>query len=315
MLIKTKYILLLGGLILMIAQCGKEIDQGDRIVANDYKTENVIVVVVDGPRFTETWGSPNHELIPNLYNHLSTKGVVNQEFYNLGNTHTIPGHTTIATGIYEDLDNNGRQYPSYPSFLQHYLKLTRKAPNKAWIVGSKKKLEVLSNCSSIEWRNSFLPSYDTEDRMDYETFGRVKEIIQEHHPNLLFINLKGPDWYGHHNNWELYKEAISQTDSMVNELYQIIETDSVYKGTTTLIMTNDHGRHLDGLGAGFVNHGDKCLGCTHINFFAVGPDFKVGELIDKKREQVDIVPTITHLLGFEMNQCNGNVMTELFKNP
>lgn len=294
--------------------CNKEIDQSDQLVPNNYKTENLFVVVIDGPRYTETWGSPTHELIPNLANKLSSKGVINQEFYNLGYTHTVPGHTAIITGIYEDLDNNGLQYPSYPSFLQHWLKLTRKNPNKAWIVTSKEKLEVLSNCASIDWRNSYLPSYDAVDRFDKETFTRAKEIIDEHHPNLMVMNLKGPDWWGHHRNWERYKQGITQTDSILNALFDIIETDTNYIGNTTLIMTNDHGRHLDGLGDGFINHGDKCLGCTHINFFAYGPDFKSGVILNKQREQKDIVPTITHLLGYQMNQCSGEVMSELFKN-
>lgn len=309
----TPLLWLISFISLLSWSCNKEIDLDDKLTPTNYITENVIVMVIDGPRFTETWGDPNHTLIPNLYNRLAARGIVNQEFYNLGNTHTIPGHTAIITGIYEELDNNGRQYPSYPSFLQHWLKLTRNNPNKAWIITSKKKLEVLSNCSSIDWRNNFLPSYDAKDRFDKETFGAVKQVLNDHHPNLMVINLKGPDWWGHHRNWELYKQGISQTDSMLNALFDIIETDSIYKGKTTLIMTNDHGRHLDGLGDAFVNHGDKCLGCTHINFFAYGPDFKTGKLINTQREQKDIVPTITHLLGYKMNQCDGNVMTELFK--
>ncbi len=307
------YLLALGFLLSMGMSCEKELDLDNKITPSNFKTKNVIVLIIDGPRFTETWGDPNNVLIPNLHNRLAAKGVINQEFYNLGNTHTIPGHTAIVTGIYEDLDNNGRQYPSYPSFLQHWLKITRNNPNKAWIVTSKEKLEVLSNCSSIDWRNSYLPSIDAKDRFDKSTFVAAKQILENFHPNLMVINLKGPDWWGHHRNWELYKQGISQTDSMLNALYDIIETDTIYKGKTTLIMTNDHGRHLDGLRDGFVNHGDKCLGCTHINFFGYGPDFKMGKLINTQREQIDIVPTITHLLGFQMNQCNGHIMTELFK--
>ncbi len=298
---------------LAMASCAKEINLDSIAIEDDNLTENVFVVVIDGPRFSETWGDPTHELIPNLSQTLSKVGVVNREFYNQGTTHTLPGHTAIISGVYENLDNNGKQYPTYPSYLQHWLYQTKSNPNQAWVVGSKKKLEVLANCSSLKWRNSYLPSVDVEDRLDKYTFNRVKEIIDEHHPKMMFINLKGPDFWGHGANWEMYRYGIFQTDSMLNALYNIIETDSVYKGKTTIIMSNDHGRHLEGIQNGYVNHGDRCIGCTHINFYAFGPDFKSNVVTGHQREQVDIAPTVARLMGYKMFQVEGKVMDELFK--
>ncbi len=296
-----------------MASCAKEINLDSIAIEDDNLTENVFVVVIDGPRFSETWGDPTHELIPNLSQTLSKVGVVNREFYNQGTTHTLPGHTAIISGVYENLDNNGKQYPTYPSYLQHWLYQTKSNPNQAWVVGSKKKLEVLANCSSLKWRNSYLPSVDVEDRLDKYTFNRVKEIIDEHHPKMMFINLKGPDFWGHGANWEMYRYGIFQTDSMLNALYNIIETDSVYKGKTTIIMSNDHGRHLEGIQNGYINHGDRCIGCTHINFYAFGPDFKSNVITGHQRELVDIAPTVAQLMGYKMFQVEGKVMDELFK--
>lgn len=297
----------------ILLSCHKAINTDSVLTPNSYITENVVVLVIDGPRFGDTWGDPEHRLIGNLAKKLAPKGIINQEFYNQGITHTLPGHTAISSGVYERIDNNGKQYPAFPSYLQHWLSLTHENPNKAWIIGSKRKLEVLGNCSNIDWRNSFLPSIDTKDRHDKATFERVKEIITEHHPKLLFINLKGPDFWGHAGDWEMYKYGIFQTDSMLNALQDIIETDPVYSGKTTLIMTNDHGRHLEGIQNGFVSHGDRCVGCTHINFYAYGPDFWPDAIISKQRDQTDIAPTIGKLMGFEMKQNQGEVMTELFK--
>ncbi len=293
--------------------CHKPANLNSVAIETNYKTENVFVVVIDGPRYSETWGDPTHSLIPNMHNTLAGKGIINQEFYNLGTTHTMPGHTAVATGTYEDISNTGRQYPSNPSFLQHWLYQTQNAPAKAWVVGSKKKLQVLSNCSSVSWRNSYLPSVNTVDRLDKETFKEVKKIISTHHPKLMLINLKGPDFWGHGDDWFMYKYGIRQTDSMLNALVTIIETDSVYAGKTSLIMTNDHGRHLEGMQNGFVSHGDKCLGCTHINFYAYGPDFKSGVILNNQRHLIDVAPTVAELLGFKMEQVKGDIMTELFK--
>lgn len=287
---------------------------GSESIAKTTTSENVIVVVIDGPRYSETWGDPSQQFIPNLFQRLSPKGVVNYKFYNHGDTHTLSGHTNISRGIYEGLENTGRQYPQFPSYLQHWLYQTHSSPSKAWIIGSKTKLEILGNCTNGEWSNSYLPSVDTKNRPDIETYQRVTEVLNEHHPNLVFINLRGPDWGGHAHSWELYLKGIRETDSILGQVYDFIERDSVYHGKTTLIMTNDHGRHLDGIRDGFLTHGDHCLGCTHINFYAFGPDIKTDELIGKPREQVDIAPTVAYLMGFKMLHTEGEIMTEILKN-
>ena len=77
-------------------------------------------------------------------------------------------------------------------------------------------------------------------------------------------------------------------------------------------ITNDHGRHLDSVGAGFQQHGDECEGCRHINCFAYGPDFKKG-VIDTEREQIDIPATIAEIFGCEGEYINGKIMYELFE--
>ena len=84
---------------------------------------------------------------------------------------------------------------------------------------------------------------------------------------------------------------------------------------TTLFVTNDHGRHLDGKKDGFISHGDKCEGCRHINFFAYGPDFKSNQIINVERELIDIPATVAGRMGFCIEKTKGDVMTELFNSP
>ena len=80
-------------------------------------------------------------------------------------------------------------------------------------------------------------------------------------------------------------------------------------------MTNDHGRHGNGNRDGFISHGDGCRECRHLNFFAIGPDFKKNIVLNTKRSQVDIAATISTLMNFEMPSGKGETMRELFINP
>jgi len=299
--------------LLILGACKKDPETGLKLVDNDYKTENVVIIVVDGPRFQETWGHPDKKYIPYLADSFTPLGVYNRSFFNFGRTKTIPGHTAISTGVYEDLNNSGLQYPSYPSLLQYFLKAEKLPPEKAWFVTSKEKLDVLANTSNLDWRGNYRPMVDAVDRSDQKTYYRILEIFKEHKPRMMMVNFRHPDVYGHWQNWPGYLRGIQETDSLSWLIYQHIQQDPFYKDNTTFIITNDHGRHHDDISVGFYSHGDQCSGCTHINFFATGPDFKKDVIINQQREQVDILPTLAHILGFSTLQTDGEIMTELLK--
>jgi len=58
--------------------------------------QNVIVAVVDGARYTETFGATNpSEYIPHMWNDLKPLGTMYENFRNDGKTSTNPGHAII----------------------------------------------------------------------------------------------------------------------------------------------------------------------------------------------------------------------------
>ena len=140
----------------------------------------------------------------------------------------------------------------------------------------------------------------------------MKKILVHENPALTLVNLKEPDAAGHTGNWNSYLNGIRQSDEYLNELFNFINTSPNYKNTTTLFVTNDHGRHLDGIRDGFKSHGDGCEGCRHINLFAFGPGIMKDTIISQRRELRDIPATVSSILGFEMKYGDGEVMTEIF---
>ncbi len=295
-----------------------------------YKTENVIIIVVDGARFSETWGDSTHQYIPYFSNNISEFGIVNSEFYNNGKTSTVAGFTSITTGVYEKLNNKGWEYPRYPSIFNSFIKEKSAffsspffTSTDAWLINSKSKLSILGNTKDKNWENQYLPSLncgqksylDTTnyiDRKDSLTLSIFFKVLSQYKPKLTLIGFNEPDYSGHKNSWQDYIQGIIDTDEYIYEIWNYIQNNSNYKGNTTLFITNDHGRHLDGIKNGFKDHGDKCLGCRHINFFAFGPDFTTG-VIAVKRDIIDISTTVSELLQFDPQHSQGKVMWELFK--
>ncbi|WP_214071710.1 alkaline phosphatase family protein [Mucilaginibacter sp. dw_454] len=282
-------------------------------------TQNVIIIVMDGPRYSETWGDYTFANIPNefaLYGH----GVMLANFRNLGTTNTDSGHDAICTGNYENLENTGQVLPMYPSIFQEFLKATGKPAEKAWVVASKDKLQILANCQTAGWANQYMPRADcginglfSGYRSDDTTFVHSERVLATYHPNLMLINFKDPDVHGHSSDWPGYIAAIKKTDEYIKQIYDFVENDNVYRGKTTFIITNDHGRHLPNVADGFISHGDGCDGCRHIGFLGLGPDFQQGIGFDTPYEQVDISATVAKLLHFNMDYGQGKVITDIFR--
>ena len=301
----------------LLIQCENEVQffpETTEIAISNYKTQYVIIVVIDGPRMSETWASPNRSLIPNQAI-LANQGALYANFFNEGITRTVPGLTAISTGHYQEIENNGMQFPKYPSLFQVWLGTKKENPVKAPIFTTKSKLSVLSDCNLKQWRSRFNPYIDPayDQRTDSETLEVSINHIRQFKPSLVLIHFKSPDSYGHGNQWDAYLESIGETDRLVMELWNYLQDDPFYKDQTTLFVTYDHGRHLDQVKDGFVSHGDYCLGCSHISLLAIGPDFHSDTVFILKRSLIDIAPTVAELMAFEMPFSDGDIMQELFK--
>ena len=306
---------------LLFFSCTSNDDSKDEIVYNDFQTENVIILVVDGPRMTETWLDRSFINIPNRMI-LKNEGVVINNFKNLGTTLTMSGHSSILNGTYENLRNDGSEIPINPSMLQLWLKESQESQEKAWIITSKVKLRTIANCVNSTWKDQFIPATDCgnpitgrSDRTDVETIESFKNILSNHQPKLVMINLREVDTAGHNNDWNGYINAIKSTDAQIKEVWNFIQSSPIYKNKTALIVTNDHGRHDNNHG-GFQHHGDQCGGCNSIEFLALGPDFKKNVTISSGNyEQKDIAKTVGLIMGFEMPFSDGKVITDIFTKP
>ncbi len=317
---KWIHILLVLVLLVSAINCSKKPTPPEVIPDPVYKTENVIIIMIDGPRYTETWGDPTHSLIPKRYA-LLKQGVLCNAMYNMGTTSTVPGHIAITTGFYQHIPNDGTEYPAKPSFFQYWLQTYKQPSSKAWVIATKDKLEVLSDCLDAEWKGKYKPSTDcgiaglgTGQRNDGVTVTKVLSILDANHPQLVLINFRQPDVAAHGADSAGYIKGIVDTDGYVDLFWKHLQNDAFYKDKTTMIVANDHGRHTAGHLDGYVSHGDTCDGCKHIEMFAIGPDFKSNYISNVTYEQIDITSTVAALMKIKMPSANGKIISDIFKN-
>jgi predicted AlkP superfamily pyrophosphatase or phosphodiesterase len=286
----------------------------------EYITKNVIIIVIDGPRYSETWGDSSFSNIPQMKN-ISESGVLFTNFYNNGATNTIPGYASITTGNNQEISDLGIGTPKFPSIFQYWNKKYSKSYPVSRIFASKDKLAVLSDCIDTSFKGYYRPyivcgvngtGVGSGFRNYSITLRRTLNALRTEHPRLLLLSFREPDFSAHQNNWMAYIDGIKNTDNSVYQIWDFIEKDNYYKGKTEVFITNDHGRHLDNVNDGFVSHGDTCDRCRHISLLVLGPDFKRGDVITNSKELIDIPATIAEILRFPMPTRHRKILSELF---
>lgn len=280
--------------------------------AQAYQTERVVIVVIDGPRDTETFEHPLHPYVPRMWNDLRPQGFVSHAFYNVGRTQTISGHSTIGSGTLQDLANDGSERSTRPLLWEYLRDQTGIPARSCVVVTAKSKLLSLSY--------STFPGYGAADSAyvigptwnDGLSLQRLIAHMTTYTPRLSLISFSAPDGAGHAGDWFAYLDAIAYSDSLTHRLWTWLQSNPAYAGRTAMFVTSDHGRHrID-----WTDHGDDCDGCRHLPFLALGPDFVTGmEVVSPTADQRDIARTAAVLLGIDMPYGDGRFMTELFRDP
>ncbi len=279
--------------------------------------QHAILVIIDGARYSETFGDPTGQYIPRMHQ-LKNQAAVVDTFLNDSLTYTSRAIPAIWSGTWKaprdtTIGGFATQYATAPTFWEYFRKHRNQDSTNAMYI-----LKQLSGpwlpSYHPEYGPQYWPWYIMKDSVwsDLYVWNLAKQKLSQHHPIFSVIYLADVDAAGHSGVWNNYTRKITIADSIVGMLWDFVQSDSIFKNRTTLFVTNDHGRHLDWVSNGFVRHGDGCWGCRRIQFLAIGSGVKKG-LSSTKRRIPDIVPTIGALLNFPSPFSTGTAMTEILK--
>jgi hypothetical protein len=278
-------------------------------------TDKMIIIIIDGARYTETLGDPSHSYTPEMWN-LASQGTVVEQFMNDGFTYTSRAIPALWCGTWTDVrdttyENSSTRYAVKPTLFEYYRK-QRNMPEEECVYVLIELESLWLPSFNSHYGPDFWPKFHSVGHSDSEVAEQAKIVIDELHPHLMWVYLADVDHAGHSGNWSEYTSAISNADAIVGDLWRYIQADPFYKDATTLFITNDHGRH-DNQHGGFQGHGDNCNGCRHIEFLAVGPSIKENYVSQITRNTPDMAVTAAYLLGVEPEYATGNIMQEIFK--
>lgn len=275
-------------------------------------TVKVVLFVIDGARLSETFDDPTHTHIPSIWNELRPQGAIVSEFWNGGDTRTVPGHASMITGTWQALANDGSQRPDMPTLFE-YLRATHAVPqSETYVISGKGKLDVCSYSTHADYGPTYGATEDVGLSTDGAVYGELISVLQTERPRLVLACFPSVDTSGHSGVWTDYLAAIDTADSLAAACWAYLEADPYYAGQTYLIITNDHGRHDDQNG-GFQSHGDGCPGCRRIMFLALGPDVRAGYVATGVYDLRDICQTVASILDVDPTEADGHVIQEIFE--
>jgi hypothetical protein len=138
---------------------------------------------------------------------------------------------------------------------------------------------------------------DDEDVWDSFLQTPLLDYMKSAHPRVLFVGYGETDNWAHSGRYDLVLHSANEFDHYVAQLWSAMQAMPEYRGTTTFIITTDHGRG-SGL-AEWKEHGVDQKGSENIWIALIGPDTAaLGERSQTGTvTQAQIAATIAALLG------------------
>jgi Type I phosphodiesterase / nucleotide pyrophosphatase len=237
-----------------------------------------------------------------------------------GKNFSYPGYNELFTGFVDpSIDSNEKRPNSNVSVLE-WLDHQPAFRGKVTAVGSwdvypfilnveRSKLPVNAGWMSFKGsslsRNARLLNdlmsrsiHDWDDcRNDVFTFRVALEYLRHERPRVFYVGLGDTDEYGHRGRYDLYLRAAHEADAAIKTLWDELQSHSQYRGSTTLIVTTDHGRGDPP--QDWRSHGEKIAGSDATWLAVLGPDTSaLGERSESKLvTQTQVAGTLAALLG------------------
>ena len=146
--------------------------------------------------------------------------------------------------------------------------------------------------------------FEESERLDCVTFGLAMETLQKEHPKVFYVGFGDTDEYAHSGRYDFYLDAAHWTDLYIRRIVEYCESDPFYKGKTTYLLLNDHGR---GVGSDFRGHSASTRGAEQTWFMAWGKGIPVaGETSDNGIFYTkQLAATVADILGVDFTPDNG----------
>lgn len=277
---------------------------GQVAMAQERRTQNVVLVAIDGVRWQEVFGPGRDTVMPFLWSVVAKEG---QLFGNRGRgsrmrvanrlNFSYPGYQEMLAGFVDPRIDNNRFGPNPNVTVLEWLNRQpglrgRVAAFANWVVID----AILARRDSSVVVRAGGPRGE-ETIADHELHRLAMRHLAERKPRVLFIGYGETDAWAHAGRFDRYLAALRDADGFLAELWLALQREEQYRGKTTLIVTTDHGR---GRGRRWLNHGWRVRGSGETWLAVIGPDTPArGERRNVTLTTSQVAATVAAALGYD----------------
>jgi hypothetical protein len=250
---------------------------------------------------------------------------------------SYPGYNEIFTGFPDVRVNSNNPVPNPNTSILEYLNKQRGFENKIAVFASWETFPAIFNVQRsglkvnagyanfedakaddhLKYLNEMqhkAPHYLGDTRIDFMTYEFGKEYLKEYKPRILYLASDETDDMAHAGNYKMYLTQAHQEDAYLQELWQYLQTDPVYKDKTTLIITCDHGRGDVPLDA-WRSHGAGIKSSEQTWFAIIGPDTPSDGVIKTQTitYHQQLAQSMAELLGFDFKAAADHEVANAIK--
>ena len=164
-------------------------------------------------------------------------------------------------------------------------------------------------------------------RLDAFTMGYAKEYIAQATPNVVYIALGETDDFAHDGDYVQYLLAAQRSDTLLADLWSLLQSHPQYANNTNMLITVDHGRGvtptswqhhaspdaMDGYMAQLkTEFPDGITGANEVWMMAMGPDIKAQGIVQTAATLDQIASTALTTLGLDYRKFATDVGQPLY---
>lgn len=142
-----------------------------------------------------------------------------------------------------------------------------------------------------------IPIKSHDEHYDGFGFRAALEMTDVVKPRVLYVALGEPDTNAHARRYGAYLDSIRRCDRFVRDLWNHLQSLEQYRGSTTLVITTDHGRGRTPVD--WKDHNKKTPGADETWLAVLGPDTAPrGERTEREPVvSAQVAATVAALLG------------------
>jgi hypothetical protein len=142
-----------------------------------------------------------------------------------------------------------------------------------------------------------IPTKGRDENYDAFVYRAAEDALDTKAPRLLFVGFGEPDTHAHARTYDRYLDSIRRVDRFIRQLWEKLQSMPQYRGTTTLIVTVDHGRGNSP--KDWPNHNPQSPNSDETWLMVMGPDTPaLGERRDTEMlTTAQVAATVARFLG------------------